>query len=513
MKALTLIILIPALALAWELPPDLELVSREGDNVTVKDARTGMLDTYLVGGEPVINGWALEIEEDSLVFELVADLNMYLIEDLQSYDFMGDGYNELVGCDVITDNYVLFLENTGNFNFAEVNRIESGNILYDLGDADDDGLIEILTKYERSMYIFEQTSEYSYADSLVWQITPLSGNYRVWPRFSDLDNDGLQEVSFNNSIGFYKIDIYENTGDNDYGHYFNIPWPYAGPGQFAGGDFDGDGNIEIIGGDPNGILTVFETVESDSFDMVWQQSLGHPNAYMHRFIGDSDQNGYSEWVSGSHDFTRGGFFFKVYEAVGDNQYEVVYYDSLPGNPWNLGGVDAGDIDGDISPEFIFSSNFNVGVYKYAPITGWHRVWHLDSLQGTVIPYLVDTDGDNICEIIINSNVIPGYTRIYRLLSTDVESENGGFEDWLRVFPNPTNDRIIFNFSLNSTENFSLDIFDIKGRKVISRTNIKTNGNIIWNLKDGYEKRVGSGIYFIKISNLDFEYVKKFTILK
>ena len=46
MKTLILIMLIPVLALAWELPPGLELVSVNGDHVTVKDTRTGILDVH-----------------------------------------------------------------------------------------------------------------------------------------------------------------------------------------------------------------------------------------------------------------------------------------------------------------------------------------------------------------------------------------------------------------------------------------------------------------------------------
>jgi len=108
LKKLILIVVIPVLALAWELPPGLELVSIDGDRVTVKDARTGIMDTYLIEDEPVINGWTVEPTEDSLIFELVAELNMYLIANLQSYDFLSDGFIELVGTDVISDFNPIF---------------------------------------------------------------------------------------------------------------------------------------------------------------------------------------------------------------------------------------------------------------------------------------------------------------------------------------------------------------------------------------------------------------------
>jgi hypothetical protein len=513
LKTLILIMLIPILAMAWELPPGLEQVSVDGEHVTIRDARTGIMDTYLIEDEPVINGWTLDPTDDSLVFELVADLDMYLVSELQSYDFLGDGFIELIGTDLLSNSEVLFLENSGNFNFVEVNRIESENLLYDLGDGDNDNFVEILTKYNMSLYIYEQDGLNNYADSLVWQITPLPGNFRVWPRYSDLDDDGLMEISFQNSFNFRKVDVYENTGDNEYDNNYNIPWPDVGPGQFASGDFDGDGHTEIVGGSDYGILTVFETVASDSFVMTWQGDLGHTNAYMHRYIGDTDNDGFGEWVSGSHDFSHGGFFFRVYEGDGDDQYHEIYYDSLPGNPWELGGIDAGDVDGDESPEFLFSSNANVALYKFNLMTGWHRVWLLDGLQGTVIPYLVDTDGDNINEIIIATDHVPNYTKIYRLTSTLIDHADSPHIFGMSVFPNPTNGNITIDYACSINMPLILNIYDIKGRKVYTDDIFSTEGNVIWKLISNDRKEVSSGLYFIELESLHFREVRKVTILR
>jgi hypothetical protein len=513
LKKLILIIVIPVLATALEPPPDLEIISINSDHVTVRDIRTGIEDTYLIEGEPVINGWTLDPTDDSLIFELVADLSMNLTEDLQSYDFLNDGHIELVGCDLISGAPLVFLENDGNFNFTEVHRIDSENILYDLGDADDDGLMEILTQWQSSFFIHEQVGLNTYADSLIWQITPLPGNVRVWPRYSDLDDDGLTEVSFQNSLGFRKIDIYENTGDNEYNNNFNIPWPNTGPGRFASGDFDGDGHTEIVGGSDYGVLTIFESVASDSFVMIWQGDLGHPNAYMNKYIGDTDNDGFGEWVSGSHDFSRGGFFFRVYEGNGDNQYHEIYYDSLPGNPWFLGGIDAGDVDGDGIPEFLFSSNFNVGLYKYNSIGGWSGVWHLDSLQGTVIPYLVDTDGDNNNEIVIATDHIPNYTKIFKLVSTDLNQIARNADEKIEISPNPANGNITIRFECSNNGPVIINIYDLMGRIIYKHEAGTSRETIVWYLtcKDG--KEVSSGIYFIELRANNLRNLKKITILR
>ncbi|OQX91471.1 MAG: hypothetical protein B6D58_07880, partial [candidate division Zixibacteria bacterium 4484_95] len=417
MKTLVLILILPTLLFAqvdYNLPEGLELVKVDGNLVTVRDIYTGIEDTYLIEGTPVINGWELEPQQDSLIFELVAILPMHLIADIQVYDFNQNDLIEIIGGDGIDDCALKILENQGNFNFTEVFRIDSSNIVYNLGDADRDSLIEVLTKWSRSIYLYEQQQAGSFPDSLVWAITPLESNFRVWPRISDLDSDCVMEVSFINNIDFNKIQIFENNGDNNFIEKPPISWQSPnGPGDFASGDIDGDGLNEVIGGGIYGILNVYETVADDSFELVWEDDIGHPNAFMHKFIGDTDSDGFGEWVSGSKDYSAGGFFFKVYEAVGDNQYEAIYFDSLPGQPWGLGGIAVGDIDGDGINEFAFSSNSNIGIYKYDDTYGWHRVWLLPDLGNySVIPYLVDVDGNGLCEFVYVTDQSPGYTRIY-----------------------------------------------------------------------------------------------------
>lgn len=512
MKTLLLIILIPTMALAWELPAGLELVSVGGNHVTVRDTGTGLEDTYLIEGQPVINGWRLDPAEDSLIFEQVADLHMLLTEDLQAFDFLDDGYMELVGCDLLlNDDPLVFLENDGNYNFTEVNRIETGNILYDLGDADNDGLIEVLTQYNRSMFIYEQSAPYTFADSLIWHITPLDGNVRVWPRYSDLDDDGLAEISFMNDIDYYKIDIYENTQDNQYENYFLIPWPNTGPGQFASGDFDGDGHTEIVGGSDYGVLTIFESVASDSFEMVWQGDLGHPNAYMNKYIGDTDNDGFGEWVSGSHDFSHGGFFFRVYEGDGDNQYHEIYDDSLPGNPWLLGGIDSGDVDGDGSPEFIFSSNSNVGLFKHDPVSGWYRAWLMDSLDGSVLPYLVDCDGDGLDEILISENWTQAYTKFFKLIQTNINNLRVAYENEVEIFPNPANGDVTILYNISNQTYMNIEIYDILGRRVITLADeFQSPGphSVTWDAS-----QVASGMYFYKLASGEYSTTRRMTIIK
>ena len=502
------------------LPEHLEMVRQEGDYYTVRERLTGLEQTYYIPGGVVGEGWAVknqyrpEPQDDSLIFELVADMHLILIEKLQAYDFQGDGLPELLGCDLVENAAVRFFENRGNFNFIEVSRVQAG-ILYDLGDGDRDGLIELLTKYDRSMFIYEQGAGFDFADSLVWTISPLEGNYRVWPRFTDLDDDGLREVSFENSVNYINgIEVHENTSDNSYDNCFFIRWSGSGPGDFTSGDVDGDGHTEVIGGTDYGIIRVFEAAGNDSFVQVWETSLGHPNAYMHQFIGDTDNDGYGEWVSGSHDFSRGGFFFKVFEATANNQYAVVYFDSLPGNPWGLGGIAAGDIDGDGFNEFVFSANANVGVYKHRFGLFWRRAYLLTPAMWTTFPHLLDVDGDQYDEmVLVGDGVQDYYTRIYDCISATRIEQQARPEKWLSVYPNPANGEIRIRFSTDYPGPLKISVFDISGRLIFEENMTNTDGRARFNLFGGDGNEVRSGVYFIKINDGNWQQIKKTTIVK
>ena len=104
------------------------------------------------------------------------------------------------------------------------------------------------------------------------------------------------------------------------------------------------------------------------------------------------------------------------------------------------------MDGDGVPEFVFSSNAEVGLYQFNSISGWHRVWLLDGLQGTVVPYLVDADGDGVNEIVIATDHIPNYTKIYKLASTNIDYSENPRKFVINIFPNPANGEVTIQYA-------------------------------------------------------------------
>jgi hypothetical protein len=91
---------------------------------------------------------------------------------------------------------------------------------------------------------------------------------------------------------------------------------------------------------------------------------------------------------------------------------------------------------------------------------------------------------------------------------DYELEISNFE--LKAYPNPFNSNTTISYKLNNEQNeqISLEIYNIKGQKVLSKMNLPSEGFVLWNCENQT-----SGIYLVKISNSKHRYVKKITYLK
>jgi hypothetical protein len=85
------------------------------------------------------------------------------------------------------------------------------------------------------------------------------------------------------------------------------------------------------------------------------------------------------------------------------------------------------------------------------------------------------------------------------------------------YPNPFNPTTTISFTITeSTENTKLVIYNIKGQKVKALLNEKLDAGthqVIWDGTDSNGDRVGSGIYFYKISTGKYSETKKMILLK
>ncbi|HHE37582.1 MAG TPA: T9SS type A sorting domain-containing protein, partial [Candidatus Cloacimonetes bacterium] len=177
------------------------------------------------------------------------------------------------------------------------------------------------------------------------------------------------------------------------------------------------------------------------------------------------------------------------------------------------------------------SNIGSGLINYTLEIEQHNSWiELGSESGNLFTGETDeieitfntnnlSNGEYSCNIIItddirNETIIP-----VTLTVTGTEADPDLIPEFTELtgnYPNPFNPQTIISFGLNRSSKVTLDIYNIKGQKV--RTLV--NGNkqagyhkIIWDGKDNFRNKVGSGIYFYKMTTDDYNNIRKMILLK
>ncbi|MFO7637843.1 MAG: hypothetical protein R6X14_00840, partial [bacterium] len=186
----------------------------------------------------------------------------------------------------------------------------------------------------------------------------------------DLDCDGLSDLlvaADSDSVnGFLML---ESDGSNGARPVWTSWW-FANYG-LGFGDFNLNGRMNFVGA-VHSRVNVFENTGDNQYEMVWADTLPVVNGGADVFTGnDVTRNGRPEFFI---PFFRGygGNLFMVWlymwESVGGNQYARVLVDSgFRQHPFPVGRSICGDLDGDGIQEIVWNTNQHVGVYNcYKP---------------------------------------------------------------------------------------------------------------------------------------------------
>ncbi|RKX70939.1 hypothetical protein DRP53_03300 [candidate division WOR-3 bacterium] len=280
-------------------------------------------------------------------------------------------------------------------------------IFINLGSFDNDDKSDLLAWGGGHFYVLESPSPDSYPTRQVWSSDSTYfafGGIHV----ADLDQDGRMDFLFSNALG--GIYVYENYGDNSY----VLVWDtvLGSNYNFTSGDFDGDGLIEFPSGNVGGGSWVYECCGDNRYRPISQ--LDNPSNSHDIFFGnDLDQDGKLEFIISSAPGVGGSraYQFRVYEAVGDNDYEVSYTSDIIYRPYNLGvgrGSYCGDVDLDGQDEIIWAIEDNWYIYKAFGNNNFQRIftaypdynWHNETrvyvydLNGNGYPEIIETGGTN-----------------------------------------------------------------------------------------------------------------------
>ena len=342
-------------------------------------------------------------------------------------DFDRDGMLEIVGLPITGDaaSGIEVYERTS----ASIYQLQHTSAInakpFAVDDTDGDGLLEILSGTRERLFLLESVTQNGYPEKIIWETTFLSSGQIV-----DLDNDGRKEIvgadNFNDNIR-----IFENRGNDSYDEILVIKNETAGSNvfgeQFAVGDFDANGVLELMVGDSEGELFIYESVGDDLLVEKWRMKLDIENAYQ-LVAGDLTGDGIPEFVVGGTVLAEDlpsmlpRWEYRVFTAFppigtnpqtggsGTSRYQSIWSQAI--TPFNLRGnsLAIGDVDGDLQNELVILANPSVYVFKWMDgMNGDHvssnltPIWHHEVWE-TPRVFLADLNQDNFSELYLNNEV-------------------------------------------------------------------------------------------------------------
>ena len=228
-------------------------------------------------------------------------------------DFDGDGQPEILGSPLASDAIdseaqaaiLVIYERSPSGRYELVHTLESIENLSNLeefvtwavDDTDGDGLPEVLATDDERTFLIESDTPRGYPHQIIWETPFLSGG-----TIADLDRDGHREIigadNNNDRLLVFEYDnaantqvekavlINETLGSNVFAQ------------RFAIDDFDSDGRTELVAGDSEGELFIYEsTSTNNTFRLEWQTQLPLKNITQ-LASGDLTGDGNPEFVVG-----------------------------------------------------------------------------------------------------------------------------------------------------------------------------------------------------------------------
>lgn len=352
----------------------------------------------------------------------------------EATDLDGDGFLEVWQDTLDVNGSISDLrvwEATTGWAFADQGLDFGKQIPKSIGDSDADGKWELLTLYGGTSKIFEATAAdvLPQPNNVIWSD---SGN--VWGmKLLDLDStDGHGELLLSTDSliegqtrGIYQLWAHYPTAQNPtliqslvspFGTTSNFLPPYC-----RVSDYDDDGKTDLLFGDYDGHLYIYEQQTDGSFEVSWMDSV--PLLDTGEFLSDGDYNGdgkiefaalaHTETVlPGEHLADTRYWALYVYQTTADNQYaptDTLYFFGAE-NPSSFpSGISSGNVYGDAKAEILLC------LYPDFYVAAWNSVsakfaiiWYYPECRSNKA-VVGDFNRNGVNEILFNSGMA---TRIF-----------------------------------------------------------------------------------------------------
>ena len=218
-----------------------------------------------------------------------------------------------------------------------------------------------------------------------------------------LDADSLVDMVGVKKSGRWPLYVYESSSQHS--HPTSIVWGDSSFQNMGGcyiTDLDQDGIKEILfrfstTTPPYRHTCVYENTSDNQYTLVWQDTIHQASYFVNS---DFDQDGQIEFIS-----VNAYGHVLVWECNGNNSYQFVFCDTIPnGNSYDI--FSACDMDGNGKPEFVINSLFgNARLYLYEPIgDNVYDYFLVDSIQlpsnwSWAFSVCGDIDADGVEEIV------------------------------------------------------------------------------------------------------------------
>ena len=354
-------------------------------------------------------------------------------------DFDRDGQPEIVGSPLSSDApndelqaaILAIYERLPSDRYELVHTLESvenlsnleGVITWAVDDTDGDGRLEVLATDDERTFLIESSTPRGYPHQIIWETPFLSGG-----TITDLDRDGKKEIvgadNNNDRLLIFQYDAVANThlekavlinethGSNVFAQ------------RFAIDDFDGDGHTELVAGDSEGDLFIYESAATNTLQLEWQTQLPLKNITQ-LASGDLTGDGTPEFVVGGllslPDNPSGPFLWKFlvfthtprgYALLTETQREATL--AIAPHRRNANSLAIADLDRDGSNNLIIATYPNLYVTQWDG-TALKALWHR-KIEKTPTLFTAELNQNGFNEFYVNLE--DGIYRFESVFATD-----------------------------------------------------------------------------------------------